>query len=140
MVLLEQRSLSEAALTHLKRAPLFDAAPASDAVLAHLRRAHVPDAAPLPLVPPRAPQLAQWGGWAESAVVENRLRSALAQGPSRQRLHRNLKALRDFEAGRSPPQSTKSAAARATLIVNSLGGEPPLCSHSYSAQHLDPPP
>ena len=97
--------------------PLLRAA--SESALAHLIRAQPLEKAPLVRLPPRSPHLASWCSAAEHALVEEELCSLLKESnvvERRKRIERNAAAVRDYEAGRSPPASTKIARARAEML------------------------
>lgn len=100
----------------------------ASAALSKLRRARPPSPSPLQHLEPREPRIgAVWGTWAETAFVEDELRALLKQAgtaASRQRLQQKAAAQRDFNAGRSPPKSAKSAQARASLLRRSFGKGP----------------
>ena len=92
--------------------------------LSHLIRAEPVGRLPLPRVPPRSPRLASWSSFAEQTLVEDGLRSLLRAekvSERRKRIYEKAAALRDYEAGRSPPQNIKLSQARAALLLQNFG-------------------
>ena len=95
----------------------------SESALAHLIRAQPLERPPLSRVAPRSPHLASWCSAAEQVIVEDELHSLLKGSKvseRRQRIYRNAAAIRDYEAGRSPPASTKTAQKRAAMLLSSF--------------------
>ena len=95
----------------------------SESMLSHLIRADKPPKQPLSRVAPRSPRLASWSSFSELAIVDDRLNGLLRSekvAERRQRIHRNAAAVRDYEAGRSPPPNVKNARARAAVLLNSF--------------------
>ena len=97
---------------------------ASDSLLANLIRADGgPPKQPLTRLSPRSPRLASWSSHAENLLVDQRLKRLLHEekvAERRSRIHRNAAAIRDYEAGRSPPLNVKHARARAAVLLSSF--------------------
>lgn len=98
----------------------------SDAALLRVNHATPPGIVPLARMHSPSSH-GSFAGWAEQAHVEGELQGVLLRqkvDATRRKLHRQAQAVRDYEAGRSPPVSVKSAMARAALISDSFGKSP----------------